>query len=335
MMDDSKVIDFVIPWVDGADPVWAAKKAKYAGPKRDGGNDAARFRDWEILKYWFRAVEEYAPWVHCVYFVTDDQKPAWLNTQHPKLCWVKHTDFIPTEYLPTFSSHTIELNFNRIPGLSEYFVYFNDDMFLNAPVTPDDFFQNGYPCDRAILGSFVPKYAGDAYTHAQLNVIAVINKYFQKHEVMRRNPALWFNVKYGKNILKNIYYGLPNGFSYFYNAHVAVSMLKSTYEIVWNLEPELLHNTCKNRFRSLQDVNQYIMSYYNLCSGKFVPRSSRFGKCYGIERDNKELYDDIVHGKHKVICINDHPEITDFEREKSHLIALFERKFPKKSSFEL
>ena len=68
--------------------------------------------------------------------------PKWLNTNHPKLNIVKHSDYIPSQYLPTFNSHTIELNIHRIKGLSEFFVYFNDDMFLTRRAKPTEFFKN-------------------------------------------------------------------------------------------------------------------------------------------------------------------------------------------------
>ena len=42
--------------------------------------------------------------------------------------------------LPTFSSSAIELNLHRIPGISDYFIYFNDDVFLGQPVYPYDFY---------------------------------------------------------------------------------------------------------------------------------------------------------------------------------------------------
>ena len=102
-------IDFVIPWVDGSDLEWRKNKNKYSG-KIDEPVDItdARYRDWDILKYWFRGVEKYAPWVHKIYFVTCGQKPDWLNENHDKLVLVNHEDYIPHEYLPTFSSHTIE-----------------------------------------------------------------------------------------------------------------------------------------------------------------------------------------------------------------------------------
>ena len=145
-------IDFVIPWVDGSDPAWQEERHQY-DPKAgssNGSNDA-RFRDWDLLRYWFRAVETYAPWVHKIYFVTWGHLPAWLNTDHEKLVIVNHRDYIPTEYRPTFNANTIELNFHRIPGLSEQFVYFNDDMFLGKPVSPEDFFRDGKPRDAFIL----------------------------------------------------------------------------------------------------------------------------------------------------------------------------------------
>ena len=145
----SEKIDFVIPFVDGADPAWYAKKLQYSG-KLPGDENVNRYRDWGTLKYWFRGVEKYAPWVNKVYFISDNQIPEWMNTECAKLQIVDHKDYIPSEYLPTFSSHPIELNMHRINGLSEKFVYFNDDLFLTKPVDETIFFRNGKPCDNPI-----------------------------------------------------------------------------------------------------------------------------------------------------------------------------------------
>ena len=122
-------IDFVITWVDGNDPEWIREKEKYS-QNNAGDNREIRFRDWGILKYWFRSIEKFAPWVNKIYFITWGHLPAWLNTNNPKLIIVKHEDYIPSKYLPTFNSHTIEWNIHRIKGLSDNFVYFNDDTFL-------------------------------------------------------------------------------------------------------------------------------------------------------------------------------------------------------------
>ena len=113
-------IDFVIPWVDGSDREWQKEKQRYSGNLAQDDRDI-RFRDWGMLKYWFRGVEKYAPWVNNIYFVTCGHLPSWLNTSHPKLKIIRHSDYMPADYLPTFSSHPIELNMHRIKDLSEYF----------------------------------------------------------------------------------------------------------------------------------------------------------------------------------------------------------------------
>ena len=140
-------IDFVIAWVDGSDKTWQESKAKYDTKNKNENNGVVRYRDWDELKYWFRGVEKYAPWVNKIYFVTCGQKPKWLDENNPKLVLVNHKDYMKEDYLPTFSANPIELNFHRIKGLSEHFVYFNDDMFIINPVKEEDFFKKGLPCD--------------------------------------------------------------------------------------------------------------------------------------------------------------------------------------------
>jgi hypothetical protein len=167
------------------------------------------------------------------------------------------------------------------------------------------------------------------------NDIAFINRHFDKHKVMAEHPRLWFSPLYGKKILNNIYYRPTKVFSYLYHEHIPSSMLKSTYEKVWDLEPELLHNTCMNKFRGAYDVNQYIMRYYNICSGTFHPRSIHFGKRYSIGEDREAILDDIVNGRHQTICINDHPYVADFDREQECISKAYHIKLPTKSSYEL
>ncbi len=108
-MSENYPIDFVVTWVDGNDPVWQAEKAKYS-PNKNADNRNVRFRDWDNMQYWFRAVEKFAPWVNKIHFVTYGHLPKWLNINNPKLNIAKHSDFIPQKYLPTFSSRTIEFN---------------------------------------------------------------------------------------------------------------------------------------------------------------------------------------------------------------------------------
>ena len=121
---EDQQIDFVLAWVDGSDPDWQRRKAQIVGgASADDG--VFRYREWGLLPYWFRGVEKFAPWVRKIHFICDQEPPAWLNTDHPKLHIVRHEDYLPDVYRPAFSSHPIELNMHRIPGLSEQFVYYN------------------------------------------------------------------------------------------------------------------------------------------------------------------------------------------------------------------
>ena len=141
-------VDVVYTWVDGNDPVLAAKRIVHLPPEERRDDDAQGenlFRDNQELRYSLRSLEMFAPWVRRVFIVTDGQRPAWLE-EHPGIRLVDHEEIIPSEYLPTFSSPVIEAFLHRIPGLGEHYLYFNDDVFLSAPCVPGDFFTpNGLP----------------------------------------------------------------------------------------------------------------------------------------------------------------------------------------------
>ena len=197
---DDAPIDFVIPWVDGEDPAW---RRQFLAVRRAEGADASeiRFRDWRNLRYWFRGVERLAPWVRRIHFITWGHLPAWLNTSNPRLHVVDHADYIPSAYLPTFNSNTIELNIARIEGLAERFVLFNDDTFLLRPVRPGDFFRRGLPCDMARLSVVQPSSVG----HIVYNDLELINAAHRKGAVLRRWPGKWFSPRYGVvNLLKSL-----------------------------------------------------------------------------------------------------------------------------------
>ena len=324
-------IDFVVIWVDGADPEWRTLRAKYANNESD--SDEARYRDWGILKYWFRAIEKYAPWVRKVHFVTNGQKPEWLNINSPKVNFVKHSDFIPEEYLPTFSSRTIELNLHRIKGLSDKFVYFNDDTFLNAPVKPEDFFVNGMPCDCAILSTI--KIERNGISSIVLNDLKIINDHFSFKESYKKFHSKWFNVKYGKQLLRTILLKPWGYFVGFYEMHIPYSYTKAVFEELWNREYEVLNHTCLHRFRDDSDVNQYLLRYWQIAKGDFVPRSVNIGKLYFSTDSIIEICAEIKEKRHKMFCISDSNLIEDFESVKNQIHVAFEDQLPEKSLFEM
>ena len=128
-----KPIDIVIPWVDSNDLQWRRNKNYYAdleGRKELIDESDVRYRDWDIVRYLFRGIDMYMPWVRTVHFVTVGHLPTWMNTEAERLHVVRHDEYIPKEYLPTFSANPIELNIHRIPGLADQFIYFNDDIIV-------------------------------------------------------------------------------------------------------------------------------------------------------------------------------------------------------------
>lgn len=332
-MNITNPIDFVVLWVDDTDPVWRAKKAKYSGEEFLEGNAEARYRDWDTLKYWFRGVEKFAPWVRNVYFVTDDQKPEWLNLDHPKLKWVKHTDFIPSEYLPAFSANVIEWNLHRIEGLSEHFVYFNDDMFLINDSKPEDFFVGGLPCDFPNIG---PLYPSGFFSYMLFNNINLLNRHFSLKNSVRKNFKKWIKKQSLGGLFKLALYGrkdpIPNSNSW----HIQISYNKNTFNTLWDCEHDLIHATCQNKFRTKNDITSWCVRDWQIFSGEFYPKKP-IGKLFhtaSMSYSNEAIHY-LKHQKGKTICLNDSEDETDFELHQRLLIEEFERIFPEKSRFEL
>lgn len=325
-------IDFVIAWVDGNDKEWQDERRQYqSGETQD--NTEVRFRDWDNLEYWFRAVEKYAPWVNKIHFLTWGHLPKWLDVTNPKLSIVKHTDYIPKEYLPTFNSHTIELNMHRIPGLSEHFVYFNDDMFLTNTVKETDFFKNGLPRDSFALN--VICYGSDTAGYFNTNDMMVVNSHFNKVEQQKIYWKKWFSYKNGmKNVLRTALLMSWRWFAGFYYGHLPENYLKSTLEEVWQCEHDTLDRTCRSVFREDTNVNQWLFKYWQLAKGTFEPISWKRGKCYHIHDDVSEALAAIEHKTYQMICLNDTKSTTDWETKRDQIRESFQKVLPQKSSFE-
>lgn len=334
-------IDFVITWVDGSDPVWDMQRQETL--RKQGifveeslDNSTARYRDWDILKYWFRGVETFAPWVNQIHFITYGHLPKWLKEEHPKLHIVRHEDFIPAEFLPTFSSHPIEWNFHRIEWLTENFVYFNDDMFLIKKVSPEDFFRDERPVDMLALQPDVANADDQIMPYVYLNNAMVLAKYFDKRENMKKQPGAYFHPSYplmyfGYNLLEMAF---PR-FTGFYTVHGPSPLKKESYRFFWKNEEELLHRVCAHPFRHKEDISQYVLREYQKLSGNFVPKNiHKFCRYFNLQPENPELVKTITKQKSKCICINDSNFEIPYEKVKQELNHAFSILFPEKSQFE-
>lgn len=323
-------IDFIITWVDGNDKKWQEERNKYKGYDKKQ-NSANRYRDMETLKYWFRSVEKYASWVNNIYFVTCGHLPDWLNTENEKLKIIRHEDYIDKKYLPTFNSNVIEMNFGNINGLSEYFVNFNDDMFITNYVKPDDFFKNGLPREYAILSPIIPS---SSFEHTVLNNIILINENFNKSEVFRKYKNKFINVKYGKDLIRTILLKSWNKVCGFKESHLPHPLLKSTFLECYEKIPAVFDDLYTHRFRNEKDINQWLIEYWQFMSGKFEPISPSRGKRFSMSDINDEIVSAIKNKNYQMICINDGDMNYDFEKAKIEIISAFDEMFPEKSTFE-
>ena len=337
-------IDFVVTWVDSNDPQWQEDFRKYKGITTTADQSKARYRDWDFFKYWFRAVEKYAPWVHKVYVITNGKFPDWINPSCDKLALVKHSDYIPEQYLPTFNSRTIEFYMNRIKGLSEHFVYFNDDMYLNAPVRPDYYFRNGLPCDNNAESVYnVTAYHPTTRFHISVGRfvnICVINGHFDRRKVIKQSFKNWYGFHLGliDRVMSFIISMYPNGwFIGFRDRHIEQPYLKSVFDDAWDKESGMLTES-STKFREDATLTPYFFRYWQFASNKFYPVRLNEGRKYVSTPDFMDkIIDTMKNSKIKSLCINDTQKCSDedYNIMKPVFLKAFEEKFSQKSKYEL
>lgn len=307
-------IDLVYTWVDGNDPEWRAKHAAYTGVEdKKGDIDCkGRYVDNDELKYSLRSIAMYAPWIRRIFIVTDNQVPKWLNTENDKIRIVDHKEFIPKEGLPCFNSTVIEHCMFRIPGLSEHFIYSNDDMFLNRPVTPSTFFtEDGLPIVRMLRSPF-----------RRMTI-------WLKDKLLRR-PLSRFN-KALRNSSRLVYkaYGIYMSEKTHHNMD---AFRRSEFEHVANKFKTEFEPMMRNHLRTNEDYQRIIYSYVpiieNRARREYVGKDTSF--MLRIHRHDSyrrlEKYNPIF------FCLNDSQYASDNDREIVH--KFLASRFPVKSEFE-
>lgn len=334
-MNTSFAVDFVVTWVDGSDPIWCEKKSQFDGSintSKNSMNSQKAYREWGTFKYWFRGVERFAPWVNKVYLVTDNQSPEWLDVTSPKLVVVDHKEIIDNKYLPVFSANPIESNIHNIPGLSEHFVFFNDDMYLTAPAAPTDFFsEDGLPKYNTALSPIIPERYGTG--HFQINDMEIVTSYFSRDEILKNGKFL--SLKQGvKQVIKSLMYMNSKFICGFWESHLPYPLLKSTFDLVWNLEKEILEKTSASRFRSPSDTNVWLFKYWQIASGQYAIGDTNLGALVSLDNASEDLWKLLLSQKYRILCVNDGFNIQDEELVMSDFMATMDKLLPEKSRFE-
>jgi hypothetical protein len=306
-------IDLVYLWVDGNDPEWKKKKEAFTGiPAKNSEADTdGRYINNDELRYSLRSADKYAPWIRQIFIITDNQIPAWLNVSHPKVKVVDHKDIFPPEILPSFNSSVIEYYLYKIPGLSEHFLFANDDMFFNAAVTPDLFFApDGYPyirLKRKILGK----------AHHMLK--ARFRKLGQYRQMLV-DSMLLVEKKFGV-----FYSGVPH--------HNIDAFRKSDYK---KAVEEIFHEEAEkskvNRTRKHGDLHRSAFAYYTLAIGHGHLRYITGNEACRILIYKHDFTKRLNRYRPILFCLNDDQHVTQEDRQK--VKPFLEGLFPEKSPYE-
>lgn len=333
--DDCNV-DAVIVWVDDSDIEWRREKIKYEVTNQQDTREC-RFRDWGTLRYLFRGLEKFAPWINHIFFVTCGQIPTWLNKDNPKLKLVNHSEFMDSRTLPTFNSSAIISSLHKIEALSEYFILFNDDCFLTRKTQKKDFFINNMPVDMFMEYPIGCTKENEIMTHIQLNNYNIMAKYYTRKMIKKRLKSKIINWHYGGYFFYNlIVFFIP--YPHFFGLltpHFPQAYLKSCCIELWELEKERFEENEYHRFRDRRDVTEYSFRMWNLLKGNFVPRNRlKNGKFFKAGVQNKKIYKAIISQKYKMICINDEEKEDEFESTKNKICNAFEKILPEKGMFE-
>jgi len=302
-------IDLVYTWVDGSDKNWLEKKNKYS-INRTKINDNTRFTSIDELKYSLRGVYKYSQWINNIYIVVDDdQKPNWLNLNHPKIHLIKHSQiFENKEDLPTFNSHSIESNLHNIPGLSENYLYLNDDMFFGNHTTKNDFIS---------IGGKLSYYSNRSNCLFNLDSITE-SKYNGYYGAWNKSQSLLYEQL---NIKPRCQW------------HFAIILKKSHFTEVKNIFPEEFKNTSKSKFRNKTDIVPNGIAYqYGLNKGDYEIKRSLSNSLVDARYDPKYIFfglRNILETRPKIFCINN---VTNYNPTIIQFLDLY---YPNKSPYEI
>lgn len=232
-----RAIDAVYTWVQSDDPRWQLKKFLHGGSTAiRSADNPLRYQSRNELMYSMRSVRDFAPWIRNIFVVTDEQTPSWL-LEIDGVRVVDHKEIFPDQrYLPVFNSHAIEANLHRINGLSEHFIYFNDDMFLGRPVSPRDFFTRSgkskiYPSPIQLIDPAVPEEKRVPTDYAGYNMQSLFLREFGATPVRKMK-------------------------------HIPYAIRRSVMQELWDRFPEEVERTISSKLRNQTDIAFPSMLYH-------------------------------------------------------------------------
>lgn len=285
--------DLIIPMVFDSDPLWQLDFRRLNRTYHASDFDAARWRSWGTEHLLVKAIRKFMPWISTIHILLarESQIQDWMWKEDVHV--VFHKDFIPKRFLPTFNANTIEMFLHEIPGLSDRFIYGNDDMYPLAYLPPEYFFDDGKPCQKYIRCKYPEK--PNTFQRFCMNGLNMIAADFGQH-------------------FTDTWMVSGHGFSPF---------LKSTCEKVWELHGEQILSSI-TADRTPTNYNQYIYGYYQHFSGQYsknIPPHVTLSVAFPPQEIER-----IMNKGFGVVCVNDHEGGIDFEEYRTTVYNALERK---------
>lgn len=308
-------VDAVYTWVDGNDPEWRATRNAYlaeAGKLNPDSASASRYANRDELRYSLRSLEMYSPFIRKVYILTDGQVPAWLDTSQDRIQVVDHKEiFTDPDALPVFNSHAIESQLHHIDGLSEHYLYLNDDVAFGRPVTAEHFF---HPNGLAKLNPSPYRFGlGEATVEDQpVDAAAKMNNALIQ-SLFDRTAVSKFK-------------------------HTPIPQRRSVLRELEERFPEVFERTANSRFRHPHDhsIPSSLHNHYALLTGRAV--YSKLSYAYlnladpaTFRKRSREMLDN---RRFEAFCVNDNTESEDPEADR-YLEEFLRRYLPLPGSFEV
>lgn len=312
------MIDIVITYLNERDPKWQEdfnywKNKEILEGKNNANNRQAfgkeRTREWDILKYWFRGVENCCGWVNKVFLIVQNENhiPKWLDTNNPKLRIVYHEEYIPKELLPTFNAMTIGMYIPYIKDLSNYYIVCDDDYFFLRPIAIDRFFKYGKPVHLDNKMEY-KKYTGGYLTGTDNVFYKCLNNTLDLEYKITNQK-----IKYG-------FYHLPS-------AHLK-DFDKSILDKYRNLIIETdKHSRFRNEYNICPNLYDDLIKIYNKAT---IGNPYRHCSYCNLNSD----IDFNIYNNDFIVCFNDTERLDDYDKTKTKLIEYLDKKFPNKSKYE-
>ena len=256
--------------------------------------ERCRFSNNGELCHSIRSVDKFAPWFRTIWvFVNDGTEiPGWLSS-HPKVRVVRHSEVIPARHLPLYNAVSIEFWLWAIPGLSERFVYANDDMFIGRRLDPGFFFT----CDGRAVCRYERRPVPLSGTYgAQMKL---------NREFMLKHSA-GLSDEWRKALRLNPHHNMD-------------ACRRSAMEDFARRFPEELERAGKAKFRTADQLQRDVFSLWSMATGKGVFRLKvgllpPFRKSLAFGLEDTWCYRLLERYRPYLFCLNDTENATDDHR---------------------